>query len=80
VLCGDRELVHRYRSAGARFIAVGVDSLLLAAATSGLAASYKHGEPYAGPGWVLSFERLCPSGPAFPCLAYRWPGLGPAAD
>ena len=41
VLCAERSLVERYRAAGARFIAVGVDSLLLAAATSALAAQYK---------------------------------------
>ena len=40
VLCADRPLVERYRAAGARFIAVGVDTLLLSAATSALAASY----------------------------------------
>jgi 4-hydroxy-2-oxoheptanedioate aldolase len=41
VLCGDRALNARYRAAGARFIAVGVDSMLLAAATSALCAEYK---------------------------------------
>lgn len=40
VLCADRALVTRYHEAGARFIAVGVDTLLLSAATSTLAASY----------------------------------------
>ena len=43
VLCGDPGLVSRYREAGARFIAVGVDSMLLAAATSKLCAEYKSG-------------------------------------
>ena len=41
VLCADKNLVARYREAGARFIAVGVDSMLLAAATSNLCAEYK---------------------------------------
>jgi 4-hydroxy-2-oxoheptanedioate aldolase len=50
VLCGDRDLVNRYREAGARFIAVGVDSMLLAAATSSLCAAYKTGAAYEGPG------------------------------
>ena len=50
VLCGDRALVARYRDAGARFIAVGVDSMLLAAATSSLCASYKGGAPGDAPG------------------------------
>jgi 4-hydroxy-2-oxoheptanedioate aldolase len=50
VLCGDRDLVNRYREAGARFIAVGVDSMLLAAATSSLCAAYKTGVAYEGPG------------------------------
>lgn len=44
VLCGNRELVARYRNAGARFIAVGVDGMLLAAATSELCASFKGGD------------------------------------
>lgn len=43
VLCGDKALVQRYRDAGARFIAVGVDSMLLAAATTALCRSYKEG-------------------------------------
>lgn len=50
VLCGDRDLVNRYREAGARFLAVGVDSMLLAAATSSLCAAYKTGAAYEGPG------------------------------
>jgi 4-hydroxy-2-oxoheptanedioate aldolase len=50
VLCGERDLVNRYRAAGARFIAVGVDSMLLAAATSSLCAAYKTGTAYEGPG------------------------------
>ncbi len=41
VLCADKQLAHRYQEAGARFIAVGVDSLLLSAATSALCAEYK---------------------------------------
>lgn len=41
VLCGEKNLVQRYRDAGARFIAVGVDAMLLAAATSRLCAEYK---------------------------------------
>lgn len=41
VLCGDKALVARYRDSGARFIAVGIDSLLLSAATSALCADYK---------------------------------------
>lgn len=41
VLCGERALALEYRDAGARFIAVGVNTLLLAAATSALAAQYK---------------------------------------
>jgi 4-hydroxy-2-oxoheptanedioate aldolase len=43
VLCGDKPLALRYRQAGARFIAVGVDSMLLAAATTALCAEYKTG-------------------------------------
>ncbi|WP_068636491.1 aldolase/citrate lyase family protein [Thauera butanivorans] len=41
VLCGDRALVQRYQAAGARFVAVGVDSMILSAATSQLCATYK---------------------------------------
>jgi 4-hydroxy-2-oxoheptanedioate aldolase len=41
VLCGDKQLVIKYRDAGARFIAVGVDSLLLSAATTALCSEYK---------------------------------------
>lgn len=41
VLCGERQFATRYREAGARFIAVGVDTLLLSAATSALCAEYK---------------------------------------
>ena len=40
VLCGEKALVRRYEAAGARFVAVGVDSMLLAAATSALYAEY----------------------------------------
>jgi 4-hydroxy-2-oxoheptanedioate aldolase len=43
VLCSDKAIVARYFAAGARFIAVGVDALLLAAATSELRTSYKPG-------------------------------------
>lgn len=41
VLCGDHTLVERYRQAGARFVAVGIDSMILSAATSQLCAIYK---------------------------------------
>jgi len=41
VLCGDRALNQRYMQAGANFVAVGVDALLLSAATTALARSYK---------------------------------------
>lgn len=41
VLCGDPLLNQRYMAAGANFVAVGVDALLLSAATSALARSYK---------------------------------------
>ena len=41
VLCGDKAIVQRYFEAGARFIAVGVDALLLAAATSNLRQEYR---------------------------------------
>lgn len=41
VLCGDKAIVQRYYDAGARFIAVGVDALLLAAATSNLRQEYR---------------------------------------
>ena len=41
VLCGDRALIARYQAAGARFVAVGVDSMILSAATSQLCAIYK---------------------------------------
>ena len=41
VLCGDRTIVQRYFEAGARFIAVGVDALLLTAATTELRQEYK---------------------------------------
>jgi 4-hydroxy-2-oxoheptanedioate aldolase len=43
VLCSEKAIVHRYFEAGARFIAVGVDALLLAAATSELRREYKPG-------------------------------------
>ncbi|QID16188.1 HpcH/HpaI aldolase/citrate lyase family protein [Nitrogeniibacter mangrovi] len=41
VLCGDRALIRRYEAAGARFVAVGVDSMILSAATSALCAEFK---------------------------------------
>lgn len=41
VLCADKQLVIKYQTAGARFIAVGVDSLLLSAATTALCSEYK---------------------------------------
>ena len=41
VLCSDRAIIQRYQNAGARFIAVGVDALLLAAATSELRREFK---------------------------------------
>ena len=41
ILCGDKPIIERYRAAGARFIAVGVDALLLAAATSELLQAFR---------------------------------------
>lgn len=41
VLCGDHALNQRYIAAGANFVAVGVDALLLANASSTLCESYK---------------------------------------
>jgi len=41
VLCSDEALNQRYIEAGARFVAVGVDALLLAGATSELLQTYK---------------------------------------
>jgi 4-hydroxy-2-oxoheptanedioate aldolase len=41
VLCGNETLNQRYIAAGARFVAVGVDALLLSAATSALCRVYK---------------------------------------
>ena len=41
VLCSDKALNQRYIDAGARFVAVGVDALLLAGATTELLRSYK---------------------------------------
>jgi len=43
VLCGDKTLALKYQEAGARFIAVGIDTLLLSAATTALCAEYKTG-------------------------------------
>jgi 4-hydroxy-2-oxoheptanedioate aldolase len=41
VLCSDKKLNERYRAAGAQFIAVGVDALLLANATTRLLSEYR---------------------------------------
>lgn len=41
VLCSDRQLNDGYRAAGATFVAVGVDALLLSAATTALCRTYK---------------------------------------
>lgn len=41
ILCGEQDIVQRYLHAGARFVAVGADSLLLAAATTELRRAYK---------------------------------------
>jgi len=41
VLCSDKALNQRYMAAGARFVAVGVDALLLAGATTALCGDYK---------------------------------------
>jgi 4-hydroxy-2-oxoheptanedioate aldolase len=41
VLCSDRQLNNRYMQAGANFVAVGIDALLLTAATTALCQSYK---------------------------------------
>ncbi len=49
VLCGDRQLNDRYRQAGANFVAVGIDALLLTAATTALCQSYK---PEAAPAGI----------------------------
>lgn len=43
VLCSDKTLNQRYMDAGANFVAVGVDALLLAKATSDLLGEYKGG-------------------------------------
>jgi len=43
VLCSDRQLNERYLAAGAGFVAVGVDALLLSAATGALLDRYKPG-------------------------------------
>ena len=48
VLCGDKTVVQRYYDAGARFIAVGVDALLLSAAASALLRSYRPEQGAAG--------------------------------
>lgn len=44
VLCGNKILIRRYEDAGARFVAVGVDSMLLSGATSALRAEYIPGD------------------------------------
>lgn len=49
VLCSDRALNERYLQAGANFVAVGVDALLLSAATSALCRSYKPEAAASGP-------------------------------
>jgi 4-hydroxy-2-oxoheptanedioate aldolase len=41
VLCTNKQLVSQYQAAGARFMAVGVDSLLLSAATTALCLEYQ---------------------------------------
>jgi len=41
VLCSEKPIVQRYSEAGARFIAIGVDGLLLAAASTELLNSYR---------------------------------------
>ncbi|PKO85088.1 MAG: 2-keto-3-deoxy-L-rhamnonate aldolase, partial [Betaproteobacteria bacterium HGW-Betaproteobacteria-12] len=48
VLCSDRQLNQRYMAAGANFVAVGVDALLLSAATTALCQSYKPAAVAAG--------------------------------
>ncbi|MGE5471575.1 MAG: aldolase/citrate lyase family protein [Bacteroidota bacterium] len=48
VLCSDKALNDRYMRAGARFVAVGVDALLLTAATTALCRIYKPDATAAG--------------------------------
>ncbi|WP_230970127.1 aldolase/citrate lyase family protein [Nitrogeniibacter aestuarii] len=51
VLCGDKGLIRRYEDAGARFVAVGVDSMILSGATSALCDEFIErtaGGPVAG--------------------------------
>ncbi|UCV07091.1 aldolase/citrate lyase family protein [Dechloromonas denitrificans] len=48
VLCSDKTLNDRYMQAGARFVAVGVDALLLTAATTALCRIYKPDATAAG--------------------------------
>lgn len=48
VLCSDQALNDRYMQAGARFVAVGVDALLLTAATTALCRIYKPDSTSAG--------------------------------
>ena len=48
VLCRDKALNDRYMQAGARFVAVGVDALLLTAATTALCRIYKPDATAAG--------------------------------
>ncbi|WP_150430336.1 aldolase/citrate lyase family protein [Dechloromonas sp. CZR5] len=43
VLCSEKHIVEKYSDAGARFIAIGVDGLLLAAATTELLNSFRPG-------------------------------------
>lgn len=49
VLCSDRQLNERYMAAGANFVAVGVDALLLSAATTALCREYKPTTADSGP-------------------------------
>jgi 4-hydroxy-2-oxoheptanedioate aldolase len=42
VLCSDKLLNNRYMAAGAKFVAVGIDALLLSNATSSLLSEYRH--------------------------------------
>ena len=49
VLCSDRQLNERYMAAGANFVAVGVDALLLSAATTALCREYKPTTVAGGP-------------------------------
>jgi len=48
VLCSDKALNERYMARGARFVAVGVDALLMTAATTALCQLYKPGSTSSG--------------------------------